>query len=208
VQPFTGQQNFWGTNFGAGRNAPLGFMDPNAVQNWGRETFPYVKSMDMYVSTVAGNDVRAGYGPVPNNGAAGRTSYVMNGCVSRTSQTAASKPAELIVISNRATTVREAVVSPRRNYFTDGARHANDADLNWTGFNFSGGGNYAFADGHAKFRMRKQVKFKDLGYWEWVNIFGKGWTDPNTNPTMLADPKNAGDENWKTWGACDPAQVP
>jgi prepilin-type N-terminal cleavage/methylation domain-containing protein/prepilin-type processing-associated H-X9-DG protein len=213
MQPFTGQGDFYGTNYGAGaggnppNQAPLGFMDPLAVQNWGRETFPYVKSIDMFVSPGATNDGDAKYAPVPNNSKAGKTSYVFNGCVSRMSQTAVSKPADIVTFQIRATTVKEAIVSPRRNFFTDGALHANDADLAWAGFNFSKGGNYGFADGHAKFLKRKALKFKNLGYWEWVFMDSRGaWIDPNTNPTMDADP-TLNQNWWGTWGSCDPSKV-
>jgi prepilin-type N-terminal cleavage/methylation domain-containing protein/prepilin-type processing-associated H-X9-DG protein len=207
MEPWTGQQDFYGTNFGAGAKAPLGFMDPNAVQNWGRETFPYIKSMDMLVSPGAQNDVNPDFAPVKTAGA-GRTSYVMNGCLSNTSQTAINKPGEQITFQTRATTVREAICLPRRSYFTDGAKHANDADVMWAGFNFSKGANYGFADGHAKFMKRSQVKFKNLGYWEWVFMDSRGqWVNPDTNPTMEADPEK--NKNWwGTWGNCDPAQVP
>lgn len=214
MQPWTGQGDFYGTNYGAGaggnppNQAPLGFMDPLAVQNWGREIYPYVKSMDMYTSPGAANDSDPKWAPVPNNGKAGKTSYVFNGCVSNTSQTSISKPAEIVTFQGRATTVKEAIVSPRRSYFTDGAKHANDADVAWVGFNFSKGGNAGFADGHAKFVKRKAMKFKMLGYWEWVFMDSRGtWVDPNTNPTMDSDP-DLNQNYWGTWGNCDPAQVP
>jgi len=212
LQPYTGQSDFNGNPYGAGAGgnppaqAPLGFMDPAAVQNWGRETYPYIKSMDMLVSPGAQKDANPKFAP-NNNPGSGRTSYVMNGCISSTSQTSVSKPGEQIVFQSRATTVKEAICSPRRAHFNDGAKHANDADLQWVGFNFASGGNYGFADGHAKFMKRTQVKFKNLGYWEWVNMDGVGWTSPDTNPTMKADPlKNI--DHWGTWGNCDPAQVP
>ncbi len=213
MQPFTGQGNFYGTNYGAGaggnppNQAPLGFMDPGAVQNWGRETFPYVKSMDMFVSPGASNDSDAKWAPVANNSRAGKTSYVFNGCASRVSQTSFARPAEIVTFQNRATTVKEAIVSPRRNYFTDGALHANDADLGWVGFNFSKGANYGFADGHAKFLRRKGLKSKNLGYWEWVNMSSRGnaWVNPATNPTMDSDPE-LGQNYWGTWGNFDVTQ--
>jgi len=204
LEPWTGLNGApWG--FGGGANAPLGFMDPGASQNWGAELFPYIKSMDMYVCQSAQNDSRADLKPVPNNNKAGRTSYVFNGCVSAKSLTAPSKPAEIVTFQGRATTVREAVVLPRMNGFSDGTTKANDSDDNWLGFTHDKGDNYAWADGHAKFRMRRSLKFKELGFWEWVNVNGV-WKDPATDPTMIADPN--GIDDWGAWGNCDPAQVP
>ena len=198
----------YGAGSGGPTGAPLGFMDPAANQNWGREMFPYIKSMDMLVSPGASNDSNPKYAPVPNNGKAGKTTYVMNGCASNESQTSMSKPAELIVFQSRGTTVKEAIVAPRRNYFADGWRMANESDASYLGFTFGKGANYTFADGHAKYKQRNQVKYKDLGYWEWVNIDG-AWTNPDTNPTMKADPtKGAPGDHWYNFGACDPALVP
>jgi prepilin-type N-terminal cleavage/methylation domain-containing protein/prepilin-type processing-associated H-X9-DG protein len=213
MQPFTGQGDFYGTNFGAGaggdppNQAPLGFMDPLAVQNWGRETHPYVKSMDLFVSPGAPDDADEKFAPVPNNSQAGRTSYVFNGCVSRMAQTQINKPSDIVTFQLRATTVKEAIVSPRRNHFTDGSMHANDADLGWVGFNFNKGGNYGFADGHARFIKRNALTFKNLGYWEWVFMDSRGeWVDPATEPTMESDPEE-GTNWWGTWGSCDPSRV-
>ncbi|GMV88472.1 MAG: hypothetical protein AMXMBFR81_14030 [Chthonomonas sp.] len=213
MQPWTGQTDFYGNLYGAGaggdppNQAPLGFMDPAVVQNWGRETHPYVKSIDLFVSPGAANDSDPKFAPV-NDSRAGKTSYMFNGCVSRMSQTAISKPSDLVIFSTRATTVKEAIVSPRRNFFTDGAMHANDADISWAGFNFNKGANYGIADGHARFIRRKALKFKQLGYWEWVFMDSRGqWVDPATNPTMDSDP-DLGLNYWGTWGSCDPSRVP
>lgn len=214
MQPYTGQSDFYGNPYGAGaggnppNQAPLGFMDPLAVQNWGRETQPYVKSIDLLVSPGAANDTDPKFAPVANNSKAGRTSYMMNGCASAMSTTAVSKPADQVLFSTRATTVKEAIVSPRRNFFKDGARHSNDADISWAGFNFSKGANYGFTDGHAKFMKRNQLKFKNLGYWEWVYMDSRGkWVSPDDNPTMDSDP-TLGKNYWGTWGNCDPSRVP
>lgn len=216
LQPWTG---FGGDQFapygaGAGANAPgtpLGFMDPLATQNWGRSIYPYIKSMDLLVSPGSLPDSDAKYAPVTVlpagvTGTPGRTSYAMNGCASNKSQTSVAQPSEIIVYQSRATTTKEALCLPRRSYFTDGWTGTNDADLSWTGFNFSKGGNYAFADGHAKYKLRNAVKFRDFGFFEWVNINGQ-WTPPSKTPTMTADPtKNY--NPWGNYGACDVSQEP
>ena len=204
LEPWTGLNGApWG--FGGGANAPLGFMDPGASQNWGREVYPYVKSMDMFTSPSASNDSDPTLAPVKTAGA-GRTSFVMNGCQSNKSMTSPSQPGKLIMYSGRATTVREAIVNPRMNGFSDGTTKANDIDDSWIGFTYGVGDNYAFADGHAKYQPRNATTFKQYGYWEWVNINGN-WIDPNTNPTMTSNPVT-NTNNWGNWGNCDPSQVP
>jgi len=212
MEPWTGQTDFYGYHWGAGAGgsgadqAPLGFMDPAVAPNWGRESQPYIKSLDMLASPGVPNDADPKFAPTKTAGA-GKTSFVFNGCASRHSGTAISKPAETILFSTRATTVKEAICSPRRSTgFSDGALHANDADLMWVGFTWGRGGNYGFADGHAKYMNRSQVKFKNVGYFEWVNVNGQ-WVPPESNPTMKSDPlKN--DNQWGNWGQCDVANVP
>lgn len=210
LTPWTGLNGgVWG--YGGGANAPLGFMDPGAAQNWGEELYPYIKSMQMYVCPSAQNDTSTDLAPVATSGA-GRTSYVMNGCGSDKSLTAVSHPADFIIFQGRATTVREAVTLPRMSGFPDGTTKANDSDDAWIGFTHDGGDNYAFADGHAKFQFRHSVKFKQLGFWEWVfDVDPKinNWVDPATNPTMSANPTGTPYvDNWGSWGNCDPALVP
>lgn len=208
VQPWTGLNGvFDGADygFGGGANAPLGFMDPLAAQNWGRGTYPYVKSMDMFTCISASSDLDPALSPTKNSGS-GKTSYVMNGCASNTSMTSSTQPSKLILFSGRATTVREAIVNPRMSTFPDGTTKANDIDDAWIGFTHDSGDNYAYEDGHSKFKKRNAVTFKEYGFWEWVNVNGV-WKDPNTNPTMTSDP-TTGTNNWGNWGNCDPSQVP
>ncbi|HVL38540.1 MAG TPA: prepilin-type N-terminal cleavage/methylation domain-containing protein [Fimbriimonadaceae bacterium] len=214
MTPWTGQTDFYGVFWGAGaggdppNQAPLGFMDPGVVQNWGRETQPYIKNMDMMVSPGAPNDANAKFAPVPNNPRAGRTSYVFNGCASGQPQTSVALPADIVIFQVRATTVKEAICMPRRSKFTDGAKHANDADVSWVGFNFAKGGNYGFADGHAKYFRRNGLKFKHLGYFEWVFMDSRGtWVPPSANPTMESDP-SLNRNWWGSWGQCDVSQAP
>lgn len=208
LEPWTGDTGAPFNPYGDGYGAPLGYMDPLAVQNWGRDIYPYMKNVDVYVSPGANNDADPNMGPnpTPPPGINGKTSYVFNGCQSTKSMTSPSKPADLILFQTRATTAREAICMPRLNGFSDGTTKANDSDDSWLGFNFNSGGNYAFADGHAKFMVRHQVKFKQLGYWEWVNVNGQ-WISPDSNPTMIADP-TTGFDDWGAWGNCDPSQVP
>lgn len=212
AQPHTGDGAGRFGPYGAGAGAPapgsaLGFMDPLATQNWGRSIFPYIKSMDMLVSPGAQNDVDPRFAPTKTAGA-GRTSYAMDGCISNLSQTAVSKPADQIAFQVRATTTKEAICLPRQTVFSD-AVHANDADLLWAGQSFTNGGNYGFADGHAKFMKHSQVKFKNLGFWEYVNTDGNSrWIGPNDNPTLRSDPTVAGADYWRAWGACDASKVP
>ena len=207
LEPWTGDTGYPFGPYGDGANAPLGFMDPLAVQNWGAELYPYIKSMSMYECISASNDTSTDLAPVTgtNAGSAGRTSYVFNGCGSNKSITAISLPAQFVIFQGRATNVREAIVCPRMNGFSDGTTKANDSDDDWLGFTHDLGDNYPYSDGHSKFKFRKALKFKELGFWEWVNVNGV-WIDPATNPTMIANPVT-GFDDWGSWGNCDPSLV-
>jgi len=208
LEPWTGDTGAPFNPNGDGFGAPLGFLDPLASQNWGQELYPYVKSIGAFDCISAPRDTDAGFAPVTGShtGVAGETSYVYNGCGSNKSSTAVSRPGDYIVFQGRASTVREAIVCPRMNGFSDGTTKANDSDDVWLGFTHDFGDNYAFADGHSKFKFRRAVQFKELGFWEWVNVNGI-WRDPATSPTMIADP-TTGFDDWGAWGNCDPALVP
>ncbi|HWD38656.1 MAG TPA: prepilin-type N-terminal cleavage/methylation domain-containing protein, partial [Fimbriimonas sp.] len=135
LEPWTGDTGAPFDPYGDGYGAPLGFMDPQAVQNWGQETYPYVKSMDLFVSPSTQNDRDVNMAPVVNPpGLAGKSSYVFNGCQSNKTMTSPTKPAQLILFQPRATTVREAISMPRLSGFSDGTTKANDADDVWVGF--------------------------------------------------------------------------
>ena len=156
----------------------------------------------MYVCPSAPNDPDPGFAPVDTPGA-GRTSYVFNGCGSDKPMTSVAQAGDYITFQGRATTAREAVCLPRLSMFhSDGSTKANDSDDQWIGFTHDLGDNYAFSDGHAKFKFRHAVRFKELGFWEWVNT-QNGWQDPATNPVMDADPTQ-GKDYWGDWGNCDP----
>jgi prepilin-type N-terminal cleavage/methylation domain-containing protein len=207
LEPWTGDTGAPFNPYGDGFSAPLGFMDPLADQNWGAELYPYIKSMGLYVCPSAPIDIDAGFAPVMNApGLAGETSYVYNGCGSGKPSSSISIPADFISFQGRSTTVREAIVCPRMNGFSDGTTKANDSDDDWLGFTHDLGDNYPFSDGHSKFRFRKAVEFKELGFWEWVNVNGV-WIPPTSNPTMIANPVT-GFDDWGSWGNCDATLVP
>ena len=212
LQPWTGLNgSFCGTDwgYGYGANAPLGFMDPGAIQNWARSTHPYVKNLQMYLCPSALTPSAGNIAPSPQAGA-GNTSYTFNGCASNKPTTAPTSPAQLILLSERVNKAREAIVNPRMSHFPDNTTKANDIDTSWIGFTHDMGANYAWADGHASFRKRNTVKFKKYGYWEWVFAWnsaeGWGWKSPQSEPTMQWDP-NQNRDLWGAWGNCDPAQV-
>ncbi|CAN5551225.1 hypothetical protein BH11ARM2_BH11ARM2_16050 [soil metagenome] len=179
----------------------LGFMSPQAHQNWGQEIYPYVKSLDMYKSSAAKNTAGVPWS-YSNASGAGNASYDYNGAVLAKSQTSISAPADLITLQGKIDTGREALVQPTQfsPNFNGGGRACNGIDLNWMGNTYDKGDAYAFADGHAKYLKRPAVKFRNFGISSDVHFYQRMGDVPNT--TGLTDtPKN--DNFWETWGTCD-----
>jgi prepilin-type N-terminal cleavage/methylation domain-containing protein len=187
-----------------------GFMDVNAHQNWGRELYPYIKSLDMYKSSAEkiGGALAWNYSDWSG---AGNASYAYNGVMLSKSQTQVSEIAAVIVFQGKIQTGREALVQPTQwsVSFDDATPACNAADLNWMGNTYDRGDNYGFADGHAKYLKRTAVSFKNFGF------SGSGpshivhridnngnWSDvPNT--ATMTDPTPTSRNNWESWGGCD-----
>jgi prepilin-type processing-associated H-X9-DG protein len=163
--------------------------------------------MGMLDCISAAKDPDANMAPNPNPvGLAGTTSYVMNGCGSEKSLTSVAQPADFITFQERATETREAVCLPRISSFPDGTTKANDSDDSWIGFIHDGGGNYAFSDGHSKFKIRSQVSFAELGYYNWV--FTQNGQQFDMQHTYMSANPNTDADYWGDWGDCDPSQQP
>ncbi len=187
----------------------LGFMSPDAHQNWGREIAPYVKSLDLFKSSAQKNvgNFPWSYSTFPN---AGNSSYDYNGAAIAKSQTTSSAIAELILLQGKIDTGREALVQPTQfdPAFPSGvapgnARACNGIDISWMGNTYDHGDVYGFADGHAKYLKRTAVKFRNFGVSSNISCYKTvdcGTQFPNT--TSLTDtPENT--NFWYTWGYCD-----
>ena len=178
---------------------PLGFMDPRFPQAWARDIQPYMKNLPLMVSAAAPKDPSPIWG-YSNAQGAGNATWMMNGTLQRKSLTSISAPAELVQFQSSLTTTRESLTQPT-NF--DGATTAcNGIDLNFAGNTFGKGGNYGWADGHAGYKVRTGITFRNMGVSGVVNAHGLlGDNLPNT--TGLTDPaKNTG--FWFTWGTrCD-----
>jgi prepilin-type processing-associated H-X9-DG protein len=129
----------------------------------------------------------------------------MNGTVQRKSLTAISIPAELVMFQSALTTTRESLTQPT-NF--DGATTAcNGIDLNFAGNTFGKGGNYGWVDGHASYKQRTAIQFRNMGVSGVVNDVGPNHLFDQPNTVSLTDPAlNTG--FWYTWGtACDVSRL-
>lgn len=174
---------------------PLGYTDPRYPQAWARDIQPYMKNLKLMESAAAPKDPSPtwGYTNLPGGG---NSTWIMNGTIQRKSLTSVSAPAELVVFQSALTTTRESLTQPT-NF--DGATTAcNGIDLSFAGNTFGKGGNYGWSDGHAGYKVRTQITFRNMGVSGVVNAHGfLGDGLPNT--TGLTDPaRNNG--FWFTWG--------
>ena len=193
------------TDTANGGGCKLGFMSEQAHNNWAKNTFPYVKSLDLFKSTAPKiNGVPWGYSTFSG---AGNSSYAINGAVIGQSMTSASAPAEVITLTGRVDTGREATVQPTMFYnqqpLPDGGtgRACNGIDVSWTGVTFNKNQDvYAFFDGHAKALKRAAVKFRNYGVSGTVNEY-QGSKTTTANQGMTEAPNNP--NYWQAWGSCD-----
>jgi prepilin-type N-terminal cleavage/methylation domain-containing protein/prepilin-type processing-associated H-X9-DG protein len=186
----------------AGFGNPLGFMDPAAPQNAGRGIYPYSKNMGMMQcpSTVKNTEFGRDYS---NDPGAGNTSYMYNAGVASRSNTQSDNVANLIVWQETPTNGRTLWSQP---WLWDGT-YGNGADANFIGITHEkNAGNYAFADGHAKYQKRVAVTFAMYGYSGTIWQYKGTQTVPNT--THMSDPLvgYTGDD-WQAWGKIDLANT-
>jgi prepilin-type N-terminal cleavage/methylation domain-containing protein len=197
-----------------GGGCKLGFMSEAAHQNWGRETYPYVKNLELYKSSAEkiGAGVPWSYSNWPS---AGNASYAFNGVMLAKSQTQVSAIADIIILQGKIQTGREALVQPTQwsNSFGDATPACNGVDINWMGNTYDRGDNYGFGDGHAKYLRRTAVTFRNFGFSgaPGTHIVHRidnngNWSDvPNT--TGLTDPTSTSRNNWESWGGCNVADL-
>lgn len=145
---------------GAGKDLANGFMDPAASPNWGAQLYPYVKSMPMYScgdAQKAASWPQLNYNSTPG---AANTNYRFNGAVSFKAQTQSHAPAQLIVLRESNLNQKTAVSRPVNDVPSGTCNTLDEADF---GTGHGGDGNYAFADGHAKFSKRQALTYGMLG---------------------------------------------
>ncbi len=205
-----------------GDGLPLGWIDPNATQNWAAETLPYVKSRPLYVNPAAANITNNIFGVVPALPGA-NTSYDWNGAADRKNATSVSNPSKLMLFQATDGTSRDAYIQPTvfggmhadgslsfgHSHNPDGVPVCNGIDINWMGGSFKDGDVYGMSDGHAKYYKRDAVTWQMMGIsspWVW-HFDGTNWTQVNSTTTLTARTPNSRN-NWESWGQCELSSIP
>ena len=184
-----------------------GAMDPAAETNWVRGVYPYIKNFGLYLCPNAqdldGND---GWGCFEINGKPTTfcSSAAFNGIATGKSATAMPQPANTIIVNETIQKQKDSQVS---------ASHPNattwyyNIDSPVYDLNHGAGGNYAFADGHAKYQVKSSVSFSEFGVTGTCEWRGSGTVPPNYGANLDAtqmyllesDQKINGNWQYHTW---------
>jgi prepilin-type N-terminal cleavage/methylation domain-containing protein/prepilin-type processing-associated H-X9-DG protein len=146
----------------------IGFLDTNETRvsrNWGRDIQPYIKNTQIYncPNSVPRSSWSTGSPYAETTDPAGRNaSYLLNGITSTKALAVIPAPADIIYLheyrfNSRVGQVRPCQVSNANpttfyqfNHVFYDVQHAQ-------------GGNLLYCDGHAKFKRKTAIKFRDFG---------------------------------------------
>lgn len=199
-----------------GAGLPLGFMDPAAPQNWGAEIYPYVKNLNVYVCTAT--TAQSTQSVPSNKSGAGKSSYFFNGGLDYVSETSIGRPAEAMVLHEAGEVRGSADEAP---YEWDKNLHlCNNYEVYWFDAVHNKGGNLAYVDGHARYKLRTAISYFELGAYDADIATGAKFSDniwapqgpsaqwrqaPSTDQKLL-DPSLL-QWQWGNWYGCDPTKV-
>ena len=206
----------WARPWNAGAGQTLGYMQPikpgntgsdeanDMLENWGRGIQPYVKSLQLLVSPAAPKPTD-GYWGYTNTAGAGNATWMMNGAIQHQSMTACSAPAELVVYESALSTTRESRTQPvRDNGFEGiGGPRCHSIDVDAAGNTFGKGGNYGWLDGHASFKIRTALTYRNMGASGTVRIKKGPSAGDKPNTTALNDSTKPEYMDWTTSAYCD-----
>jgi prepilin-type processing-associated H-X9-DG protein len=157
------------TNAPAYTTNPLGFMtpEPAVMRNWGRDIQPYIKNLGIYVcpDSPARTSLSASNYAESNAAGAGNASYLLNGIASSKAIAAIPAPADIIFVQeykykSRVSQVRPCLANVAANTFNQFNHPFYDVQHAGGG---NGGGNLLFCDGHAKFKKKTAIMFREFG---------------------------------------------
>lgn len=176
---------------GVASMSAIGFLDPDPTKvgrNWGRDIQPYVKNTQVYScqNSFPRSSFSAGSAYAETDDPRGANmSYLLNGITSTKELAAIPAPAEIIFLQEYKALSRVSQVRPRRvNATTNNYDQINHM---WYNVNHSGGANLLYCDGHAHWKKKSAIFFKEYG------LDTSGLANPNR--TLVPDDTGANAEN-------------
>lgn len=200
-----------------------GALDPAAPTNWVRAVYPYVKNYGVFGCPVAiDQDKNNGWGCFDSDGKVTPFcgSSAMNAIAQAKSVTSMPEPANTVVISEKSQSQKVSQSAPSYNWYDPTAcpnvvnpvyhRCPTGTDGPTTHVNHSGG-NFGFADGHAKFSKKSGMKYSQFGWKGVCKFFGSGATPPNVKnldatqtPLLDSNPWTSSGWTYRNWDVvCD-----
>ncbi len=152
---------------GVATRTDIGFLDPDPTKvgrNWGRDLQPYIKNTQVYscMNSVPRSSFGTGSAYAETTDPRGANmSYLLNGITSTKKLAAIPAPADIIFLQEYRALSRVSQVRPRRvNSTTNNYDQINHI---WYNVNHNGGANLLYCDGHAKWKKKDAIFFKEYG---------------------------------------------
>ena len=147
----------------------IGFLDIDETRvrrNWARDVQPYIKNTPIYECP---NSLPRSSWSTPSDYEETRhprganVNYMLNGITSTKALAAIPAPADIIYLHEYKFKSRVSQVRPHPDGTIGGAPAFRQYNHFFYDLMHSEGGNLVFCDGHAKWRKKTQIKFKDFG---------------------------------------------
>jgi prepilin-type N-terminal cleavage/methylation domain len=149
----------------------IGFMDtdPTRVErNWARDVQPYIKNTGVYICPNAELRSLGPGGPTSayresDHPQAANISYLMNGIPAGRKLAAIPAPAEIIYLHDYYFISRVCQVRPHPDGLLNNVMQYRQFNHDYYDLMHQNGGNLLYCDGHAKWKKKTAIKFKDFG---------------------------------------------
>jgi prepilin-type N-terminal cleavage/methylation domain-containing protein/prepilin-type processing-associated H-X9-DG protein len=147
----------------------IGFMDTDPTRvsrNWGRDTQPYIKNTQIYNcpnSTPRSSFSTGSTYAETTDPRGANSSYMLNGITATKALAAIPTPADIIYLHEYRFNSRVSQVRPHPDGNINGVPAYRQFNHFFYDYMHSEGANLLYCDGHAKFRRKNAIRFRDFG---------------------------------------------
>lgn len=148
---------------------PIGFLDTDpkkVLRNWGRDLQPYLKNTQVYscANATPRSSFSAGSAYAETTDPAGaNASYLLNGIAASKAMAAIPAPADIVFLHEYRFKSRVSQVRPHPDGTLNGQAAFRQFNHPFYDFMHTEGTNLLYCDGHAKFKKKKAIAFKEFG---------------------------------------------
>jgi prepilin-type N-terminal cleavage/methylation domain-containing protein/prepilin-type processing-associated H-X9-DG protein len=165
----TGAPHSGAGDAGAANLTPIGFMDKDETRvrrNWARDLQPYLKNTQVYScpNSIPRSSISAGSTYAETTDPAGaNASYLLNGITSSKPLAAITEPADIVFLHEYKARSRVAQVRPHPDGNINGVPAFRQFNHQFYDYMHNEGANLLYCDGHAKWKKKTQIRFRDFG---------------------------------------------